>query len=212
MKLADNPYSSPGTKTQERVIRFRWFLWLVPVLWFTFLVDFGLGSGTVQDVIVRGRILTFDGRPLANEAVDVHLPATYGLSAIEAREPAQYGNRTRIGHVTTNANGEFSHSFGPLVYHIDFFFVPFTTEVPSKPPGLVFSVRVPRVSSEHYVVKAREGSYRVVSEELPGASPLRSLAVREELLEDGGPVALTAVVELSYESSVRSSENQVASN
>ncbi|MGH9318505.1 MAG: hypothetical protein ACRD3V_01235 [Vicinamibacteria bacterium] len=150
---------------------------------------------------MRGRILADDGHPLANEQVDLVLPETYGLTASEARNPARFGNSTRIGSATSNSKGEFSHSFGFAVYHVDFFSIPYPIRIPDKPPGLFFFMRVPRVASEYYGIHAREESFRVFSEEgtevREGALGVL-LTVREEMHRGDGPVQLSTIVELRY--------------
>lgn len=156
-------------------------------------------------MIVKGRITTRDGHPLANETVDLVLGETFGLSASEARDPERFGNRTRFEQVTTDSNGEFSHSFGIVVYHIDVFYIPFPIRIPAGPPPLVFSMRFPRISSVPYLVHAREGWYK------SRRASIASLTVREELLNHKGAVTLTAFVEIELKEPTHGEHQSVLS-
>lgn len=166
------------------------------------------GSSAVDDVIVRGRLTTDDGRPIANEQVDLLLPASYGLSGSEAREPARYGAETSRSQVTTDSNGEFFLSFGTWVYHVDNFYIPVHIRVPKRAPALHFFMRVPRVSPEYYAIRAREGTYEVYEEQggvlSEGPTPLASLVVREELEGEPRVTQISAIVELTYASTLAS--------
>ena len=59
------------------------------------VVGYNLGSSLVNDVVVRGRVVTDDGRPLAHEELELIVPATYGLSASERGNPSRFGHETR---------------------------------------------------------------------------------------------------------------------
>lgn len=197
----DNPYVPPEARRSASVgghLRSRWrILWYLAAVAILFATPFvvcpycyAMGSSAINDVIVRDRITTRDGHPHANETVDLVLDKTYGLSASEARDPERFGNRTRIEQVTTDSSGEFTHSFGIVVYHVDFFWVPFRIRIPKDPSPFVFSMRFPRISSVPYLVHAPEGWYK------PRRASVASLIVREEQLEQKGAVTLTAFVEI----------------
>ena len=167
------------------------------------VVGYNLGSSLVNDVVVRGRVVTDDGRPLAHEELELIVPATYGLSVSERGNPSRFGHETRPDRLIADSDGEFVHSFGSLVYHQDIFF---GIRIPNRPPALVFFMRVPRVSPEYYYVDARQGRYRVFSEDgverLEARAPLVSLTVREDLGGNKPQDWIAATVELRYESTL----------
>lgn len=191
-----NPYLAPKSRASvqtRRSGRHRWLLLIVALVCVLPFFGYGPGSSAVDNVSVKGRITTTDGRPLARESVTLTVPIRYWLPESEAKDAVIFGNRTRFVEVTTDSNGEFSHSFGLAVYHIDFFFVPFQIRIPRDPPPLVFSMGILRVSSDPYRIRARDGWHE------PVKSPVTSLTVREELRRDNGGVSLTAFVELELE-------------
>lgn len=214
-----NPYVPPGTNTnsphatlrlplgQRRGPRLPWLLLGVAVLWVAPLFVYRPGSSGVNDVIIRGRIITDDGHPLAQEDVEILLPEAYGLAPSEMAEPARFGNETRLAKAVTDQNGEFSCSLGPIVYHVDNYYIPFHIRVPARAPALGFLIRLPRISSDYYAIRARQGSYKTISEDgcetHVGATPLVSLTAHEELSDehaDWRDTFIGAMVELRYAS------------
>jgi hypothetical protein len=197
-----NPYASPESESSLEKAPRSWgrklLLAVVALSLFPFL-GYRPGSRGLNDVIVKGRITTAEGSPLADEPVDLLLPATYGLSASEAGHPADFGNSNHLVQVSTDANGQFSHSFGPVAYHVDHFWVPFHISIPAGPPPLYFYLRLPRLSPDRYLIDARENSYELLpeeEEETPASSASDfSISVREEL---DATASITAFVELRH--------------
>ena len=210
-----NPYASPesdgnsrrevftGARPEKAPLSWRQkFLMVVTAVTaflLLFLASYRPGSSAVEDVIVEGRITNEDGRPLANEPVEILLHAADGLTASEARDPASFGASDRFVQVSTDSNGQFSRSFGVTAYHVDNFFFPFHIRIPSQAPPLYFDLRLPRLSPDRYCIYARKKSYKVVPEEGPerqaGSSSDVSISVREKI---DGIASIAAFVELRH--------------
>jgi len=158
------------------------------------------GSRAVE-VNIRGRIVTNDGRPLANETVIVFQPASYGLTRTERRNPDAFGARERQEELTTDANGEFQASLGIVAYHVDIWKLPPLGAFPRTPPALLFAIQVPRWPEEFYAVEPRERDYTVFHadhREVPPSSAHFRVTAREEM-SLSHPRSITGVVEMSYQ-------------
>lgn len=195
--------NNPGSQTVRTLSSAGRGVWPLVLLLAYLSACVAPGSSGVE-IRVKGRITMEDGRPLANEEVELVLPASYGLGGLDTvvGEPSDYGHVDQENKVTTDSNGEFKASLGFAVYHIDHVLVPPLGSRPKRPPAPFFWIRVPRVSPEQCLFEPRTGRFKVFEEhggEIPPAeSQVARLTAREEysFLEDGK--LIVGVVELSF--------------
>lgn len=107
---------------------------------------------------ISGQILDAEGMPLANQKVEVVLPATYGLNDLDMDlgSPESYGQSDLRHTVTTDASGTFTCSFSPLKYTATTYILPPLGSFPRKPPEPLFYLRLADSPGWYYAIKVSQ--------------------------------------------------------
>ncbi len=123
----------------------------------------GSSSGHLS---VRGTLTSVRGHPLANEELQLLLPAAYGLGGLDLviDEPEDFGHRDQAFTATTGPNGEFFYDLGARIYHVNFWLIPPLGGLPRHPPAPFVLLRVTSISGEYYAVQTRDGKFKVFTD------------------------------------------------
>jgi hypothetical protein len=124
----------------------------------------GSSSGHLS---VRGTLTSDQGQPLANEELQLLLPATYGLDGLDLvmNEPEDFGHRDQVFTTTTGSNGEFFYDLGTRIYHMSFWLIPPLGGFPRHPPAPFVLVRVTSMPDEYYAVQTQDGKFKVFTDD-----------------------------------------------
>ena len=124
----------------------------------------GSSSGHLS---VRGTLISDQGQPLANEELQLLLPAAYGLGGLDlvANEPEDFGHRDQVFTTTTGPNGEFFCDLGTHIYHMSFWLIPPLGGFPRHPPAPFVLVRVTSMPGEYYAVQTEDGKFKVFTDD-----------------------------------------------
>jgi hypothetical protein len=127
-------------------------------------VAFGSSSGHLS---VRGTLTSDQGQPLANEVLELLLPAAYGLGGLDLamNRPEDFGHHDQDFTTTTGPNGEFAFDLGMHVYHINFWLIPPLGGFPRHPPAPFVLVRIFNMPGEYYAVQTRDGKFKVFTDD-----------------------------------------------
>jgi hypothetical protein len=123
----------------------------------------GSSSGHLS---VRGTLTSDQGQPLANEELQLLLPAAYGLGGLDLviHKPEDFGLHDQVFTATTGANGEFFYDLGARIYHMSFWLIPPLGGFPRYPPAPFVLVRVSSMPGEYYAVQTRDGKFKVFTD------------------------------------------------
>jgi hypothetical protein len=123
----------------------------------------GSSSGHLS---VRGTLTSDQGQPLANEELQLLLPAAYGLGGLDLviHEPEDFGQHDQTFRATTELNGEFFFDLGTHVYHRNVWLFPPLGGFPRHPPAPFVLVRVTSMPGEYYAVQTRDGKFKVFTD------------------------------------------------
>jgi hypothetical protein len=132
----------------------------------------GLQSGCVAAgsssgrLTVRGTLTSNQGQPLANEELQLLLPAAYGLGGLDlvTHEPEDFGQHDQIFKTTTERNGAFLFDLGTRIYHINFWLIPPLGGFPRHPPTPFVLLRVTSMPGEYYAIQTRDGKFKVFTD------------------------------------------------
>ena len=130
-------------------------------------------------VALNARLTRADGTPLANEKVELCLPARYGLAGLDARyNPAIFGHKDQRVTATTSGTGEVRHVFDPVTYSLVVFFIPPGLVLPLRPPKPLFVLTLIDRPECRYVVGASKKRLEWRTRCAPGRSaPERALFI-----------------------------------
>jgi hypothetical protein len=103
-----------------------------------------LPNSKLTTISVSGRLVSKTGQPVSNQPIEVTLPASYGLSEIDAEysSPESLGRETRRAIVRTDSMGSFTHSFTEVPYSTALWILPPLGNFPKTPPQPQFLMRV----------------------------------------------------------------------
>lgn len=123
----------------------------------------GSSSGHLS---VRGTLTSDRGRPLANEELQILLPAAYGLGGLDlvVDKPEDFGHRDQVFTTTTGSNGEFFYDLGTRIYHVNFWLIPPLGGLPRHPPAPFVLVRITNMPDEYYAVQTHDGKFKVFTD------------------------------------------------
>ncbi len=124
----------------------------------------GSSSGHLS---VRGTLTSDRGQPLANEELQLLMPAAYGLGGLDlvTHEPEDFGQHDQIFKTTTGPNGAFVFDLGTRIYHVSFWLVPPLGGLPRHPPAPFVLLRVTSMPGEYYAVQTRDGKFKVFTDD-----------------------------------------------
>jgi len=123
----------------------------------------GSSSGRLS---VRGTLTSDQGQPLANEELQLLLPAAYGLGGLDLvlHKPEDFGHRDQVFMATTGPNGEFFYDLGTHIYHVSVWLIPPLGGFPRHPPAPFVLVRISSMPGEYYAVQTRDGKFKVFTD------------------------------------------------
>jgi hypothetical protein len=123
----------------------------------------GSSSGHLS---VRGTLTSDQGQPLANEEMQLLLPAPYGLGGLDlvANKPEDFGLRDQVFTTTTGPDGEFFFDLGIHIYHMSVWLIPPLGGLPRHPPAPFVLVRVTGMPGEYYAVQTQDGKFKVFTD------------------------------------------------
>jgi hypothetical protein len=115
----------------------------------------GAGSDITQ-VNFSGRICDTAGKPIDHLAVQISLPAFYGLAGLDANmgKPADYGHFDQWATVITDADGRFQYDFHPVTFSEEVWLFPPLGAYPKDPPKPVVGMRTNLGGDEWFIVNA----------------------------------------------------------
>ena len=116
---------------------------------------------------VRGTLTSDQGQPLANEVLQLLLPAAYGLGGhdLAMNRPEDFGHRDQEFTTSTGSNGEFAFDLGTHIYHVNVWLIPPLGGFPRHPPAPFVLVRVSGLRDEYYAVQTRDGKFKVFTDD-----------------------------------------------
>jgi len=162
-------------------------------------------GSNVAELVIRGRVLTESGAPVANEQVNVLLPAEYGLGGLDGFDravklPGDISHADTKLMATTDAEGVFELALGAQLYHVNVWLLPPLGALPTRPPAPFLLVQLARAADEYYAVQTSSGAFRVFGEdgqERPAEEcALSRLEAWSEPEAAGSPAGTIAHVEL----------------
>jgi hypothetical protein len=123
----------------------------------------GTSSGHLS---IRGTLTSDRGQPLANEELQLLLPAAYGLGGFDLviHKPEDFGHHDQAFTTTTAPNGEFFFDLGMRIYHMNFWLIPPLGGFPRHPPAPFVLVRVSSIPGEYYAVQTQDGKFKVFTD------------------------------------------------
>jgi hypothetical protein len=123
----------------------------------------GSSSGHLS---VRGTLTSDQGQPLADQELQLLLPAAYGLGGLDRvmHEPEEFGQHDQTFKTITEPNGEFFFDLGARVYHRNVWLIPPLGGFPRYPPAPFVLVRVSSMPGEYYAVQTRDGKFKVFTD------------------------------------------------
>jgi hypothetical protein len=123
----------------------------------------GSSSGRLS---VRGTLTSDQGQPLANEELQLLLPAAYGLGGLDLviHKPEDFGQHDQIFKATTGRSGEFFFDLGTRIYHMNVWLIPPLGGFPRHPPAPFVLVRVSSMPGEYYAVQTHDGKFKVFTD------------------------------------------------
>jgi len=121
------------------------------------------GSSTGR-LAVAGELVDPDGNAVADEEVQIVLPADYGLGGLDLvlNEPTDFKQEDQSFVLVTDSRGMFEQNLGYWVYHMDFWLLPPLGGFPKRPPPPLFLIRFPERGDEVYAVQTWNGKLQVV--------------------------------------------------
>ena len=125
-------------------------------------IALGSSSGHLS---VRGTLTSDQGQPLADEVLQLLLPAAYGLGGHEMNQPEDFGQRDQEFTTSTGPNGKFAFDLGTHIYHINFWLIPPLGAFPRHPPAPFVLVRIFNMPGEYYAVQTRDGKFKVFTDD-----------------------------------------------
>ena len=141
---------------------------LAGIATFSFLILFSgacvAPGSSMGRVAVTGQLIDPSGQAVADEEVQIVLPATYGLGGLDLvlKEPSEFGRNDQLFELVTNAEGRFEQDLGVQVYHMSFWILPPLGGFPKRPPAPFVLLRFPERGEEIYAVETRNGQYQIV--------------------------------------------------
>lgn len=115
-------------------------------------------------VVVSGQLFDPSGQAVADEEVQIVLPATYGLGGLDSvlNGPSDFGRDDQLFELVTNTEGRFEQDLGVQVYHMSFWILPPLGGFPRRPPAPFVLLRFPERGEEIYAVQTWNGDYQIV--------------------------------------------------
>ena len=168
-----------------RLARFATFCLLI--LFLSACVAPGSSMGRIA---VSGQLIDRSGQAVADEEVQIVLPATYGLGGLDLvlNEPSDFGRNDQLFELITNADGRFEQDLGLQVYHMSFWILPPLGGFPKRPPAPFVLLRFPERGDEIYAVQTWNGQYHIVDS--LGAS----------LDAESAPIVISGAIEMKWDS------------
>ncbi len=147
-------------KKSSSIKRLGLLLWVVSG--FGILVPGCAAPGSaVTQVHIRGRMINARGEPVARQAVQLLLPASYGLAGLDARmgKPSRYGHKDQVVMVRTDPDGRIEHAFAETTYSIAFWLLPPLGPCPKKPPKPWVLLRTDRQTDDYWVLRMTDSGF-----------------------------------------------------
>ena len=119
-------------------------------------------GSSIGRVSVAGELVAADGAPIANESIEIVLPAAYGLGGVDRYfgDAENYGHKTETFRLATGPDGTFEALLGERVYHISYWLLPPIGGFPRRPPPPFIILQLPDRGSESYAIQTWNGEYK----------------------------------------------------
>lgn len=113
---------------------------------------------------MSGQLVDPSGNAIANEEVQLVLPAAYGLGGLDLvfNEPSDFGREDKLFDLVTDSEGRFEQDLGTQVYHMSFWILPPLGGFPRRPPAPFVLLRFPDRGEEIYAIQTWNGQFQVV--------------------------------------------------
>ncbi len=157
---------------------------LVPGVLF-FLTACAIPGGLNTQVVVSGQLLDAQGRAQSGQAIELTLPAEYGMSEIDHEHGSaeEFGRRAQKRTAVTDFLGSFSAEFTPVEYSTAWWVLPPLGRFPRLPPEPMILIRVMDQPSTWYQVLLKDGDivYTILTSNASGLVPARKNAMRRRI-------------------------------